>query len=667
LTLIKKIKLFRSTADINLTQGIIGLRLRIIMNNNIMSNQFNIKTSFAQPVNEQSHTLTDELKNITPNMVQGIPGKLDDEKVEKLLNQQISSLVTITNNSPIYNYQYSDKDLALHTVISSQQQGLLNNENSNQLLERLNKSVKDIHSAYANTSDILASLGQLGHEQSSFLATSEKRVDRALGAYMEKIQLTDTQNNDNYSFELSVKTKEGDIINITVNSSQGYEQSAGNTLDSFGLSYQVEGDLSEDEHQALTEVLSGIGEMADEFFDVDKNSYNKHVPAGQSNFNLDFLSAFNHQQLSGFDLSFSTTENPKFGLSENNLDLSYHIDDQSNVQSLDFKSVAGINEIDFSLDMSTFGGKDVAQMQHYLATLDRNLEDSRYNSIDETGSSALGKDGDLSMQQGFAIFKAAFTNMSSASERYSKIESTASQKFTDGQAMVAALVDNMITNDPRYQGLDEKTNNTLGTGLSKLADFNADFSFSKEPQGVNSFRPKIKVELAQETQQHQSGELSGITQSKNVNTHFDYQFTRPDFYDKTETYNIGTAVKNQELVGLDQQHQVHVDKETYQFNEDKNQYELKMALTEKVENESSIRLINDIWLEKTENNHQMNKKERIESEGTTDEFKKTNHHAHNKLVTLIGDLDKLAENKHVKRNYLIELNNVNFFMDSSNK
>ena len=36
---------------------------------------------------------------------------------------------------------------------------------------------------------------------------------------------------------------------------------------------------------------------------------------------------------------------------------------------------------------------------------------------------------------------------------------------------------------------------------------------------------------------------------------------------------------------------------------------------------------------------------------------------HNKLVTLIGDLDKLAENKDVRREYLTNLSQVNFFMD----
>ena len=637
------------------------------MINNVLNSPFDLKIPFAQPVNQQPHTLTDKLKNIAPEMVQELLSKFDEERVAQLLHQQFSALITISSGPTVFDYKYSDKELALRTVISSQQEGLLNNENSDELMKRLNKSVKDIHGAYANTSDILASLGQLGHEQESFLASSEQRVERALGSYMESINRTDNEDNDSYSFELSVKTKEGDIINITFNSSQGYDENTGKTVDGFGLSYQVEGDLSEAEHQALTEVLSGIGQMADEFFKVSQNSFSKYVPAGQSDFNLDFLATFNHQQLSGFDVSFSTTENQQFGSPENNLDLSYHIDQKSNQQALIFNSQAGINEIDFSLDMSTFGGKDVKQMQQYIATLDKNLEDSRYNSKGKNKTSAFGKKDDVKMQQGFAIFKGAFASMSSAAQRYSNIESVAAQQFTDGRAMVAELVDNMITNDPRYQGLGSETNNTLGTGISKLADFDAEFSFSREPRNRRELAPKIRVELEQVTQHHKSGKLTGVSQNKTVATHFDYQLTRPDYYDKKESYNIGTAVKNQALVGLDQQHQVDVSKETYQFDPKTNQYELQMAFNEKIENESNIRLINDIWLENKESSHTMNKKERIANEGKPEDFKRTNHHSHKKLMTLIGDLDKLAENKHVKREYLIALDEVNFFMNSNTK
>jgi hypothetical protein len=545
-------------------------------------------------------------------------------------------------------------------VFTSQQEGLLNNENSDKLMSRLNKSVKNIQSAYANTSDILSNLGQLGHEQKSFLASSEQRVERAVGSYMKEIEHIKDASDESYGFELSVKTKEGDIIKITFNSSQRYDEGASKTVDGFGLSYQVDGDLSEAEHQALTEVLSGVGEMADEFFKLNETSNNKYVPVGQVDMSLNFLSNFDHQQLSGFDVSFSTSEGKKASSIENTLDLSYQIDQKSQQQTLGFKSEAAQNTIDFSLDMSTHGGKDVKQMQQYLATLDENIEDNRHNNKEPDGVSAFGKKDDEKMLQGFALFKGAFANMSSAAQRYSEIESIATREFTDSRAMVADLVDNMITSDPRYQGLDRETNNTLGAGISKLADFDANFLFLKNS---GDRQPKSSVELSQETIQKKSGKLSAVNQNKTVNTHFNYQDERPDNYDKTENYKIGTAVEARQLVGLDQQHKTNTDKETYRLNPETNQYELMMALTEQATNESNIRLINKVWLETNENSHTMNKKERVEERGEPDDFKKSNHHSYNKLITLIGDLDKLAENKDFKRDYLIQLDKVNFFMN----
>lgn len=646
------------------------------MINNGLNNHSSLATKQVLPVDNANHTLSSKLQHspleiapklipelateLSPKITSDFLSQFSDEKVAQLLQQQLSVLITPAKKANISSYHYSAEELAIRTVITSQQEGLLKNEHSDKLIQRLNKSVTDIQGAYANTSDILFNLGQLGHQQTSFLASSQQRVERALNPYMESINRSKHEDDDNYRFQLSVKTKEGDIINITFNSSQGYDESAGKTADNFSLSYEVEGDLSEAEHQALTEVLAGVGEMADEFFKVSQYANSRYVPVNQGDMNLDFLADFNHQQLSGFNVSFSTTQNDVLDIGENTLDLSYSIDEASNQQALVFKSESGQNEIDFALDMSTIGAKDTQQVQRYLASLDQSLEDSRVNSTKDDKESAFGRKGDEAMQQGFALFKGAFTSMSSAAERYSNLESLADQHFNDGRAMVADLVDNMITNDARYQGLGNKAPNTLGAGISKLADFDATFSYALDN---GDYQPKSTIELSQATEQAQLGDLSGVTQSKNVSSHFDYQYSRPDYYNKEESYNVGTAVKNKELVGLDQSHEVDVDTKMFEFNPQTNQYELQMAMQEQTISKSNIRLIDDIWLEENENSYNMNKKERVESDEKQDEFKKTSSHSHNKLVTLIGDLDKLAENKNVRREYLTNLSQVNFFMD----
>jgi hypothetical protein len=634
------------------------------MINNSLNNRFDLITSMVQPNSDNTPTLTAELKSIAPEMVQELLSQFSEEKVEQLLQQQLASLTTLPSQPNTPNYQYSDEELALIAVVTSQQEGLLNNENSDKLMARLNQSVADIHTAYASTSDILSSLGQLGHQQKSFLATSEQRVERALGSYIEKANRFDNEDKDNNLFELSIRTKEGDIVNITFNSSQGYDEAAGKTVDGFSLSYEVDGSLSEAEHQALTEVLSGVGEMADEFFKVKNSSYGQYVPAGQIDFNLGFIAGLNNEQLSGFDVSFSTSEGRKATSSENTLDMSYQFSQISQEQTLVFESNNGQDQIDFSLDMSIFGEADVRQMEQYLTTMDKNLEDSRHKSKGEGKVSAFGRQGDEDMRRGFAVFKEAFASMSSAAQRYSNIESVAAQQFTAGQAMVADLADNMITHDPRYQGLGNDTDNTLGAGISKLADFDAKFSFLS---GGKELRPKSSVEMNQATQQNKSEELNGVTQNKTVTTNFTYQSSRPDYYKKTESYEIDSAVKNQQLTGLDQKHDVSIDQKVYRPSSNASQYDLMMARTEQTTNESNIRLIDDIWLETNENSHTMDKRERIadSGKGRPEDFKNTNQHSYNKLVTLIGDLDTLAENENLKRNYLNELNEVNFFMNKN--
>ena len=413
--------------------------------------------------------------------------------------------------------------------------------------------------------------------------------------------------------------------------------------------------------------------MADEFFKAKQSAYSRYVPANQADLDLSFLSNFDNKELSGFDLYFSTSEGNTADAdgallgTDNELNLSYTLDEDSEQQILEFESVNGQNNIDFSLDMSTIGAQDKSQMQQYIKALDKSLEDSQLNSSEKSTRSAFGHKSDEVMKQGLAVFKSAFSSMSSAAERYSEIESVATKQFTNGRELVANLVDNMITKDPRYQGLGSSDKNSLGDGISKLADFDAKFSFAMD-QG--DYIATSTTKLSQNTEHQKSAGLTGVTQDKTASTRFNYEEGNrsdipPDYYDKQENYTIGTAVKNNELVALDQAHEVDVDKKVYQFNPEISQYELKKELKETTTSESNIRLINDIWLEKNEDSHSMDERKRLSGVGATNEFRTTSSYSHTQLVTLIGDLDKLEQNKEAKREYLAVLSQVNNFMDKS--
>jgi hypothetical protein len=599
----------------------------------IMINIFNgMPSSIAKMTQANSNSeyaLTDELQSIAPEITEELLSKFSQEKVEQLLHQELSKLIPQSTQQASSTYKLSNEELTTKTIFTNYQEGLTQNKNSDDLLAYLDKSVQDVNTAYTNTSDILLGLGQLGHEQKSFLAKSKKSIEETVQAYKDDVTS---------GFELSVKTQEGDIVRISIDYSKNDSIEENETI----LNYEVEGDLSEAEHKALTEVLSGVGKMADDYFSLTKTS--KYGDDSLDKIDMTFLADFNSQQLSGFDVSFSKThdnkdDNKNTKYENDALSLSYNISKEQ--QGLVFESSNGAEKINFALDMSIFGNKDDQQMQQYLSTLDKNLEDNRQNSKGNSkdNESIFGRQSDMNMRKGFALFKDAFSSMSTAAEQYSSIESIAKEQFTNGQDIVADLVDKIIIKDPRNKDINQEQTNALGTGISKLADFDAKFEFSK----ANKTSSTSAVELKQSTELNKSGNSNEVNQSKTANTHLDYQLDRPDHYNKKEEYEINAAAQNGELVEVGQSNKVDIDKKTYQKNPLLSQYELKTKLAEKTTSESNIRIIDNVLLKTLENSSETNKTERVKNEGKFEDYKQTNHHSYNKLVSLIGDLDKLVK------------------------
>ncbi|GAW96170.1 MULTISPECIES: hypothetical protein [Colwellia] len=82
------------------------------MINKVLNSPFDLKTSLALAVNEQSYTLTDELKDIAPEMVPELFSQFDQERVAQLLHQQFTALIMVSSSSTVLGYQYSDTELA---------------------------------------------------------------------------------------------------------------------------------------------------------------------------------------------------------------------------------------------------------------------------------------------------------------------------------------------------------------------------------------------------------------------------------------------------------------------------------------------------------------------------------------------------------------------------
>lgn len=128
----------------------------------------------TQANSNSEYALTDELQSIAPEITEELLSKFSQEKVEQLLHQELSKLIPQSTQQASSTYKLSNEELTTKTIFTNYQEGLTQNKNSDDLLAYLDKSVRDVNTAYTNTSDILLGLGQLGHEQKSFLAKSKK-------------------------------------------------------------------------------------------------------------------------------------------------------------------------------------------------------------------------------------------------------------------------------------------------------------------------------------------------------------------------------------------------------------------------------------------------------------------------------------------------------------
>tara|TARA_R110001583_G_scaffold1612_1_gene12682 strand:+ start:39223 stop:40329 length:1107 start_codon:yes stop_codon:yes gene_type:complete len=168
-----------------------------------------------------------------------------------------------------------------------------NGATDNELKKMLSDAQKGIKEGLASASDELSELGLLSHDIkkgiketstdlkkglqnfADELFSSSKSPETAISSYKEGMHYNLTED---ASFQF--KTNEGDTVNITFNSDY-QQQSASvlklsdNSLDyssstevSFqgAFSFEVNGDLNEDEQQAINELMNGLQNVSDLFF-----------------------------------------------------------------------------------------------------------------------------------------------------------------------------------------------------------------------------------------------------------------------------------------------------------------------------------------------------------------------------------------------------------------
>lgn len=427
---------------------------------------FNIKSVTKIEVSEPETKQTQETRGALTQLI-NTANENSIPDVDALLMSQLGHELKIVELQPFPQFA-SPEDFAIHAMVTNQQEGLLKNENSEALMSRLEQSTSNIKNAYSNTSNILADLGQLGADQKSFLASSERHVMNTSANISEEMTRIINGYADDNVFSISVKTKEGDSVVINLNSVQSYDRENHENISILELSYDVDGDLSDKEHAAMTEMLAGIGGLADEYFSTMENLNFRSRTAPE--FNMDFLNDFDNQQLASFDLSFLSQDIA--GNNQNHLNVGYEFDIKDEQQTLDFDFDNGQNQIAFNVDMSVYGQQDEQQMMQYLdamegSFLENNVADENDDRID------IGEKEREQAASTFAIFKEIFQSMSEKANEFTELEKIADENFMNGRELVSELTKKVINHDPRY--VENSQSNKLGEGVSILADFKAEF------------------------------------------------------------------------------------------------------------------------------------------------------------------------------------------------
>jgi hypothetical protein len=650
-------------------------RLHIANTDLQRSDQFPLNTADVQP----SQNTANLLDKVAMARLKQSSLALNEQDLDNLLKQQIKGQLQIAQVSAASpSYQISADQFAMRSVFKQQHIGLQQGQNADQLMQSLDNSVRNVRNAYGKTSELLQTLGQLGAGQRSFLARSEQRFEQGIksknpdfigiSALSGTAPAQSEEVDDNNKFELTIQTREGDVISINLSSALGFDGQTDQQYQSFQLDYQVEGSLSEQEYQAMVTVFSGIGQLADDFFSANGPAKNASLAPGSAlapQLNLDFLGDFDQQQLAGLDLSFSTSEHIYTSTMQHSLDFSYQFDQDQQTQHLALDWQAGMNrEISVDLNMSTIGQHDQQQMAQYLRMMEENFVQSSpdQQKISKYALKSIFEPDQQIAKAGFSLFKSAFTSMSSQAALYTQTQQ-AGQEQSNYQANIANLSEQMIQQDPRYQGLSQAKADNFSQGFSKLADFDAGFSFTSAHPGDYTrlqFGQQTKVK-APEGQNY-----SAMTQDKTMqaSSQFDY-IQELDSHQKQESYQIKAGLDSGQMQGLDQQRQVTVEDINYQvFIDTKGELGLHQASkTNSNSNETSqIRLINDIWTEQNELNHSKTEENVVLEYGRQTATKFDHNVKHDMLLKVIGDLETYKGNTADSKEYYDKLNRLNAFM-----
>jgi hypothetical protein len=236
-----------------------------------------------------------------------------------------------------------------------------------QALERNNTIFSQSFSPF---SGILSGLGELAEgnqplsQRVANIQHNSQSKDLSLADFDKGRSSSEVQN----TFTLSITTKDGDTVKLTISDQKdigSLGENASFKLESLGINFELDGDLSQQEMDELAKLGHGLEKLYQSFS-------SSNAP------DISQLNIFDSGLFSSLNLDFKTPEGSQFHLSTEDGDLDRSL-------AMSFKG----NNIDFNTKKNDFDSfvsesDHQASINHYLKLIDSSVEKSHGSDIHRT-------------------------------------------------------------------------------------------------------------------------------------------------------------------------------------------------------------------------------------------------------------------------------------------
>ena len=231
------------------------------------------------------------------------------------------------------------------------------------MTKQLGATLSSFSSGKSNFSvgNIFSQIGNLSRETTEYRneARSTKMANDKLSDKFA-IDFSTSKGNQQHGVTLSIRTKDGDTIDINIS------QSRSTSGDNLEFSFVVTGELSEAEQDAIEKLTAKLGNMADDFFNAGSAS-------------LRGLKDIDKTVIQGFNVEFKKPDGEKFST----MSYDFSLDDIAQTQQLKAKDIHGYS-IDIKTDLQGIlkesGNSSQNSLHEYLRIIRKALNEHQASS-----------------------------------------------------------------------------------------------------------------------------------------------------------------------------------------------------------------------------------------------------------------------------------------------